>query len=132
MEYGQTISQSWNLLWKHRILWVFGFLAALGSSGGNFNVRNPFRGPSTIPGQDVISPELTRQIEQLTKLIGRGEYSQAIDTISAIIGFPALFIVALICFVIVFAFVVWLVSLAGPKTYPLWNPRIALLLVPCG
>lgn len=36
MDFGEVITRAWNIIWKHKILWLFGFLAGMGgSSGGN-------------------------------------------------------------------------------------------------
>ncbi len=39
MNFGQYLSKSWEITWKHKVLWIFGILAALGSGNrsGNFN-----------------------------------------------------------------------------------------------
>jgi hypothetical protein len=31
MEFGEVLSKAWKIIWKHKILWVFGILAGLGS-----------------------------------------------------------------------------------------------------
>ena len=35
MEYGKVFERAWKITWRHRILWLFGFLASLLSRGGN-------------------------------------------------------------------------------------------------
>lgn len=35
MDFGEVLSRAWNIIWKHKILWFFGFLAALGGGSGN-------------------------------------------------------------------------------------------------
>ncbi len=53
---GEVLTRAWQILWKHKILWVFGFLASCGTGGGgNFNFR--FSG-----GNRPLSPELRRLI----------------------------------------------------------------------
>ena len=57
MNYGEVLSKSWKIIWKYKILWIFGILASCaegsgGSSGGggssyqssgnDFNSSNPF------------------------------------------------------------------------------------------
>ncbi len=43
MDYGEILSNAWQTIWKHKILWVFGILAGCasqgGSSGGQVNYR---------------------------------------------------------------------------------------------
>jgi len=35
MDFGEILTRAWSIIWKHKILWVFGFLAAMGGGGGN-------------------------------------------------------------------------------------------------
>ncbi len=35
MDFGEILSRAWKIIWNHKILWLFGFLAALGGGGGN-------------------------------------------------------------------------------------------------
>ena len=41
MNFGEVLTQAWNIIWKNKILWLFGFFASLGAGGGangnNFN-----------------------------------------------------------------------------------------------
>jgi hypothetical protein len=40
MDYGNMLSHAWQLTWRHKVLWIFGLLAALGSVGnGGTNWR---------------------------------------------------------------------------------------------
>ena len=42
MDYGEVITQSAKLIWKHKILWVFGLLAGLGGGTGNADLSYSF------------------------------------------------------------------------------------------
>jgi hypothetical protein len=35
--FGEVLTRAWQIIWKHKILWVFGILASCGQGGGNFN-----------------------------------------------------------------------------------------------
>lgn len=35
MNIGQILSRAWKIIWKHKILWVFGILASCGQTGGS-------------------------------------------------------------------------------------------------
>jgi len=35
MDYGSVLSRAWQIIWKHKVLWIFGILAGCGSGGGN-------------------------------------------------------------------------------------------------
>lgn len=34
MNFGEILSKAWKIIWKHKVLWIFGILAALGQGGG--------------------------------------------------------------------------------------------------
>lgn len=34
MNYGEVLRRSWEIVWKHKVLWIFGILASCGSGGG--------------------------------------------------------------------------------------------------
>ena len=38
--FGEVLTRAWQIVWKHKVLWVFGILAGCGRSGGNFNSNN--------------------------------------------------------------------------------------------
>ncbi len=55
MDHGKVLARAWNTTWRWKILWVLGFLAALGSGGGNVNYRfssqaKNFTFPEIAPG----------------------------------------------------------------------------------
>jgi hypothetical protein len=33
MDYGKILSKAWQIIWKHKVLWLFGILASCGSAG---------------------------------------------------------------------------------------------------
>lgn len=68
MNYGYALKRAWQIIWKHKILWIFGILAGCTNSrsssmGGSYNTGyqgnfNTF--PNEFPNN--ISPALERQI----------------------------------------------------------------------
>jgi len=34
MQYGEVLSKAWKIIWKYKVLWIFGILASLGTGGG--------------------------------------------------------------------------------------------------
>lgn len=74
MDIGATISRAINITFKHRVLWVLGFLAALAGSGGSGNVSFQVPGgnfggsPGTTGG--TMSPEMQRFFETLQQNSG--------------------------------------------------------------
>jgi hypothetical protein len=75
MDLGTTISRAFNIVLKHRVLWVLGFLAALagGSGGGSsFNFNLPpgsFGSPGGATGGE-FGPEVGRFFETLANNSG--------------------------------------------------------------
>lgn len=73
MDLGTTISRAFNIVLKHRVLWVLGFLAALaGGSGGGTSFNFPsgsFGGPSGATGSE-FGPEAGRFFETLANNSG--------------------------------------------------------------
>lgn len=64
--FGEVLTRAWQIIWKHKVLWIFGILAGCGRSGGNFR-GNSGSGGSGAPGQPNIPPQLmqiVRVIEQ--------------------------------------------------------------------
>lgn len=35
MDYGEVLSRAWRIIWKHKILWIFGIFAGLGAQAGS-------------------------------------------------------------------------------------------------
>jgi hypothetical protein len=71
MDYGKLLSRAGHIIWRNKIIWLFGFLAALGSGGGgggNFNFRSS--GRVNVPesgglGDFDLPPEFQRALTQL-------------------------------------------------------------------
>ncbi len=56
MDYGNIFSRAWNICWNNKWIFVLGFLAALGTGGGN-NANFNF-------DQTAVSPEVAADIER--------------------------------------------------------------------
>ncbi len=60
MDFGEVLAKAWRIIWKFKVLWIFGILAGCGTQGGgNFNFNSSYRtggngfsgpGPSLPPG----------------------------------------------------------------------------------
>lgn len=62
MDYGKILSRAWQITWRWKVLWIFGFLASLGSGGGSgggggSGMNNGSRGAGNFPNFDM-SPEI--------------------------------------------------------------------------
>jgi len=101
MQYGTLLSRAWNIIWRNKVIWVFGFLAALGSgNGGGINWRGNVRDFNVpLPGQQGggnLPPAVERLLTQLladqTLLI---TIAVAIVCIGVLIGLILAFLSAL-------------------------------------
>jgi hypothetical protein len=62
MHYGEILNNAWKIIWKHKILWIFGFLASCGArQGSSFDFRSQTSNASSIRD---FSPELENWIDQ--------------------------------------------------------------------
>ena len=42
--FGEVLTRAWQIIWKHKVLWIFGFLAGCGQGGTNFRGNSSERG----------------------------------------------------------------------------------------
>lgn len=56
--FGEVLTRAWQIVWKHKVLWIFGFLASCGRGGSNFNSGSNSggdggfgNGPTDLPPQ---------------------------------------------------------------------------------
>ncbi len=57
MDFGEVLGRAWKIIWKHKILWVFGIFAGCerggAGGGGNSGVRSSYPGGQTpFPGME--------------------------------------------------------------------------------
>jgi hypothetical protein len=70
-DFGSIFSRAWNITWKHKILWVFGFFTVLvggsnGSYGNNFSYR--FGNGDTPRYYGQLPPEIQSIVDWANKL----------------------------------------------------------------
>jgi hypothetical protein len=55
MDYGEILSKAWRIIWRHKVLWIFGILAGCSSAPGNSSSRGADMeyqfGPGELPDQ---------------------------------------------------------------------------------
>jgi hypothetical protein len=62
MDYGKILSRAWEIIWKHKILWLFGFLASCGNGASSSSSNLDF--PSTEYRMDTSEfSELPLQVQ---------------------------------------------------------------------
>ena len=59
--FGEVLTRAWQIIWKHKVLWIFGILAGCGRGGSRFNTSS--RGGNGGPGQ--LPPEILRIFETI-------------------------------------------------------------------
>lgn len=71
MDFGEVLGRAWKIIWKHKILWLFGFFAGCsrGGGGGGGNSGYRFSGPNP-QGQIPQTPEIDRFWSQFGNWIG--------------------------------------------------------------
>lgn len=65
--FGEVLSRAWQIIWKHKVLWIFGILASCSQGGSRFNSGNNGRGNGFGTGTGNLPPrlqELFMNIEQ--------------------------------------------------------------------
>ena len=72
MDYGKVLARAWEITWRWKVLWILGFLAALGSGGGGGGGSSSY----TSNGDDwdkwghtFIEPEFTAQILAIVAVV---------------------------------------------------------------
>lgn len=63
--FGEVLTRAWQIVWKHRVLWIFGILASCGRGGSSFNSSNNFRSN----GGTGAPPDLPPQAMQFLQWI---------------------------------------------------------------
>jgi hypothetical protein len=66
--FGEVLTRAWQIIWKHKVLWIFGIFAGCGRGGGNGGGGAQGGGGGTGPG-DQPFPELERTFEQFGQWI---------------------------------------------------------------
>ncbi len=99
-DFGKVLSRSWQIVWKHKVLWIFGILAscARGNGGGNGSGSGD-SGYQTGPDGSPALP--TDQIEQ-----GMQQFGQFLNENLWII-------IAVVLFVILLSFIFYALGMMG-------------------
>src|ERR1041385_895566 len=56
--FGEILTRAWKIIWKHKVLWIFGILASCGRSSGNFNSNRG--GGGNGGGVGNLPPQVTQ------------------------------------------------------------------------
>ncbi|HEX2997822.1 MAG TPA: hypothetical protein VHP14_23570 [Anaerolineales bacterium] len=64
--FGEVLSRAWQIIWKHKVLWVFGIFAGC-SRGGNFNSSNNSGGNGGGFGNVNLPPQLEQFFQNVAE-----------------------------------------------------------------
>jgi hypothetical protein len=67
MDFGEVLSSAWRIIWKHKVLWIFGIFAGCsrggGGGGGNSGTQISGRGgPNPFPGFNEFATQFANWI----------------------------------------------------------------------
>jgi hypothetical protein len=100
MDFGKVLTRAWEIIWKHKILWVFGILASCGSQGGNIGGRFNYQmDSSNLQNLPPRWQEFFRQFQNGFKNIPD----------QRIVGIA----IAVVCIILLLVLVFWLASIFG-------------------
>ena len=63
--FGEVLTRAWQIVWKHRVLWIFGILASCGRGGSSFNSGSSGGGD----GGFGTPPDLPPQVMEWIRII---------------------------------------------------------------
>src|SRR5690242_280046 len=62
--FGEVLTRAWQIIWKHKVLWIFGILAGWGRGNARFN-SNTGGGGNGNGGFDQLPPQLLSILETI-------------------------------------------------------------------
>ena len=65
--FGEILSRAWQIVWKHKVLWVFGILAGCGRGGSGFNSGGNSGGDGGFGTAVDLPPQLERFLNLLVE-----------------------------------------------------------------
>lgn len=71
MDFGEVLSRAWQVIWKHKVLWIFGILAGCSNANGsNASIRNLIQERRPLPTQPFFDRFNTIPNWQIALIIG--------------------------------------------------------------
>jgi hypothetical protein len=59
LDFGNVLTRAWQIIWKHKVLWIFGIFAGCSRGGGSWGGPGNSGGSSTNPfGDDYIAEQV--------------------------------------------------------------------------
>jgi hypothetical protein len=66
MDFGYVLKRAWEIIWKFKVLWIFGILASCGQASGSGGSNSGYRFSSQ---ESNFSPQIERFFNQLNPAI---------------------------------------------------------------
>lgn len=109
MDYGEILSRAWKIVWKFKILWLFGLLASCGSSVGSGGGANTNVNTGSTPGNsfEQFFNQLPPQLQSLAHTLQQS-YQDGSLWIYILFG-----VLALICLSVLFSLVAMAINSVG-------------------
>ena len=64
MDFSEVLTKAWRIVWKHKILWIFGILAGCGTGGGGGGGGSGGRWEQNRPFSSGGTGEAERYLQQ--------------------------------------------------------------------
>jgi membrane-anchored glycerophosphoryl diester phosphodiesterase (GDPDase) len=75
--FGEVLTRAWQIIWKHKVLWIFGIFAGCGRGGGGGTGGTGGGGGGTGPGTQPF-PEFERTFNQIGQWISENPWIVAV------------------------------------------------------
>ena len=63
--FGEILTRAWQIVWKHRVLWIFGILASCGRGGSSFNSNISGGGDGGFGTPPDLPPQLMQFLQAI-------------------------------------------------------------------
>lgn len=65
--FGEVLSRAWQIIWKHRVFWIFGILASCGRGGTSYNSGYNYNSGDFNGGTPNLPPQLERFFDYMVQ-----------------------------------------------------------------
>src|SRR5512146_466451 len=64
--FGEVLSSAWQIIWKHKVLWIFGIFAGCSRGGSNFNSNSRLQGNGNF-GNFNVPPQFQQFFQTISE-----------------------------------------------------------------
>lgn len=83
--FSEVLTRAWQIIWKHKVLWIFGILAGCGQGGGGSSGGSGGGGGNGFSNGDPQFREFERMMERVGEWIGQNLWVVAVFVLVMII-----------------------------------------------